>query len=212
MPFIHCYWRYGWVICFISTCSFWDRLIRLSCRFWQANHLFFLTIVSFHWLFSGPFPQLICRSLPHPLPLLGQTSWTCTSRSASWTAPLRGWRSISARAVPPPASSTHRQFRPNAKTPPPRRPPKDQVSHTENAVHCWFLSFYLSFCPALSLALSLTLSLFLRVPTVPGKHGKHGIYFFIFQVWKSHGNWAKVNTYMEIETVVLENFIGWCVK
>ena len=27
-----------------------------------------------------------------------------------------------------------------------------------------------------------------RVPTVPGNHGKHGIYFFIFQVWKSHGN------------------------
>ena len=37
-----------------------------------------------------------------------------------------------------------------------------------------------------------------RVPTLPGNHGKHGIYLFIYS--KSE--------HLEIETVVLENFIG----
>lgn len=65
-----------------------------------------------------------------------QTSWTCTTRSApvSWTDPSKVWRSTSARTALPLASSTRRPSRPNARTRPPKRLPRGQVSGRR---HCW---------------------------------------------------------------------------
>lgn len=59
-----------------------------------------------------------------------QTSWMCTTRSApvSWTDPSKVWRSTSARTALPLASSTRLPSRPNARTRPPKRLPRGQVS------------------------------------------------------------------------------------
>lgn len=66
----------------------------------------------------------------------------CTTRSApvSWTDPSKVWRNTSARTALPPASSTRRPSRPNARTRPPKRLPRDQVSGRRRCCACSFWS------------------------------------------------------------------------